>query len=304
MSLRPLAVVLMMGVACSTTRTHRVPTAPPDPEALACGTPKACFEAAMQLEASGDFTGARKRFEQACDQKMGPACGRLAFYYREGKGVTADPDMERMLLERGCESNDAFACATLGAYTEYGRGVPVDLARAKQLYEQACRRSPPRNCSYLGELYEKGKGVPKSFEQARRIFEFGDEGGDANSSASLAGYYLYGQGGLRPDPQKAYAMAQAACASGGHRGCTIQGLVLEKSDDLDGAFQLYDRACTFGDQLGCTFLGTMFATGSGTAVDLVKASALWRQSCQNGVQQACLQLKKLEALTEPEPAPR
>ena len=255
-----------------------------------CESPKACFEDGVQREGRGEFSAAFARLSWACERYYGPACGRLAFYFREGKGVLPDPQQERAFLSLGCDANDAYACATLGSYYEYGRGLTIDVERAKTLYQRACSQPDKKVCSYLAELYEKGKGVVADLAEARRIYELGALHGDSISAGNLAGYYLYGRAGLTRDPQKARTLADRACQRGGYRGCTISGLVAEKADDLPRAVQRYEKACRFGDQLGCTFLGTMYIYGRGTTKDAAEGQRLWQVACRNGVKQACKNL--------------
>ena len=59
------------------------------------------------------------------------------------------------------------------------------------------------------------------------------------------------------------------------------------TSDPKKAVALYTKACDGNYEPGCYYLGRMYATGRGVAMDAVKAKALFKRACDKGVAAAC-----------------
>ncbi|MCC6624515.1 MAG: sel1 repeat family protein [Deltaproteobacteria bacterium] len=123
--------------------------------------------------------------------------------------------------------------------------------------------------------------APASVIQARC------DGGDQGACADLGLRHLRGDG-VPLDVARATALLEGACAAKVARGCAYLAGRLAAEQQYDRAFTLAERACAEGSHVGCHHLGEHYERGLGsTTRNPARALALHDQACRGGVLPAC-----------------
>jgi TPR repeat protein len=75
-----------------------------------------CFQRAIVLESglgvTQNFTGAAQLYREACEERHGASCARLAALYDRGAGVRHAPDRAKEFRKRACDNGYKDACET------------------------------------------------------------------------------------------------------------------------------------------------------------------------------------------------
>ena len=93
-------------------------------------------------------------------------------------------------------------------------------------------------------------------------------------------------------PQARVARPAPACEGGVASGCVTQGIEAElgrngATKDLPRAVTFFRQACDAGDPDGCVNLGRMYDTGRGIGIDRGKARQFFTQGCDGGAVAGC-----------------
>jgi TPR repeat protein len=93
--------------------------------------------------------------------------------------------------------------------SQNGQGVRADPAEAARWFDIAAQGGSPDAMFQLANAYRAGAGVPKDEAKAVELYEKAGEMEHAAALQALAMAYMYGELGLKPDPdeQRRYRMA-------------------------------------------------------------------------------------------------
>ena len=85
------------------------------------------------------------------------------------------------------------------------------------------------------------------------------------------------------------------CTFGGETGCTevAESLIIKK--DAAGAADYFEKACSHGGAIACSRAGDLWLDGVDGSVNVSKAAALFRKSCEGSVPEGCLKLGRMLA---------
>jgi TPR repeat protein len=200
------------------------------------GSARSCLMAGIWLEkddlVASDVPRAVRLHEHACALKEFRSCDRLAYIYKEGRGVPKNPALKAKYRKLACDlaeppmAKDAFcepesadqamghdcsdgescfrqAQLLEGNYFDFKSGrdrsagpekAAAWAARAVVLHEKACDLGDDRSCMALGENFRLGSTQPVDIPRAIRFFEKGCRHKDSVSCLELATLYRNGEG--------------------------------------------------------------------------------------------------------------
>jgi hypothetical protein len=172
--------------------------------------------------------------------------------------------------DRGCDLPTAEACWNEGAARL--REPAFDLRAAATRFDQACRGGYPRACADLAVLLQDGRGVPRDTERAVALDQQACDAGLGVACSNLGMMYRLGAGGVRMDPAEADRWFTKALAA-------------------------YRASCSGPQPTYCANLGWMLESGLGTPADPEQALVVWKQGCDGGDGEACVNrlVRDLEA---------
>lgn len=180
----------------------------------------ACAEAATIDHAAGDFAGAHRRYESACEAGVDSACGNWGLLFEHGLGVPTDIERATSLYAKACDADELDACARLGVALHRR---DLDRSRVTRSLTRACEGDVARGCTELARVLE---------ERAPAIAEH-----DAKHDARIDA--LFERACHLDDALGCFALGQRFASGARGEGRT------------DQAPALFDKACALGDQLGC-----------------------------------------------------
>jgi TPR repeat protein len=175
----------------------------------------------------------------AAERGHGPAMARLAWLYREGKGVTQDVRKADEWGVKAIQSQEALAA---GYCYHWGLGVQRDEKVAVKFFLGAAGHGSSDAQCHLGICYSYGEGVEKDKRKAVEWYTRAAEQGYAKAQFFLGINYKIGQG-VEKDERK--------------------------------AVEWYTRAAEQGDGDACKQLAVCYESGIGVTRDTGKA-AQWR----------------------------
>jgi TPR repeat protein len=248
--------------------------------------------------------------EAACDQGDGAACAEAGMIWKIGKaGMDKDAERGTSLLAKGCELGDGTACFWLEEFETscqlgHGPGCAAlaqsltdanDLEAAADAEERACELGEGRSCHLLAGHYRGRAEGAADMQRAMRYYEKACELGEGTSCAVASSNYDLGELGVERDPGKAAALAVRACRFRHPKGCNNAGLFFWQGEGVgqDGRRAAYylSRGCRLEDAEACYNGGVAYEQGSpGLDGDVSKATAMYREACRLGDQQACSDL--------------
>lgn len=155
-----------------------------------------------------------------------------------------------------CSNGDAIACAQAAFMIEYGEGGPMNKETARELYLKACHLQNDYGCYASGVMFSSGTGGEKDLAQAEKYYELA-----CNKNYYGACFNLANQLSRGTDEQKTKAIL------------------------------LFDKACKGKDTRACFNLGIAYHFGNSVSIDFVKALELYTLACNDGVQDACKNIK-------------
>ena len=166
--------------------------------------------------------------------------------------------------------------------------VPVDQA---MFYGKSCGAGNALGCFRLGWLAWSGDGVPHDEDRAMELYADACTHGVAEACA-FQGLHL--SEADDPKPDDVVIALTRACDLGSGAGCAHLAYLyatgtITARDDVR-ATPLYVRACDLGDARGCYNVGLMYADGRGVNADLARAIAAYDEGCRGGSSTACTNL--------------
>lgn len=183
---------------------HEAVAASPD-------TAQLMFQLGRALARNGDYSEARRWYEQAAARTSTLAMINLAYLYAEGLGVGRDYAKVRTWLEEAAARGNAIAMTNLGDLYAEGHGVVQNYARAFAWYELAAANGDAVAMNSLGILYDNGNGVLLDFAKAKEWYEKAAAKGEAAAMQNLGDLYRDGRGVARDHDmaQECYEKAEA-----------------------------------------------------------------------------------------------
>jgi TPR repeat protein len=159
------------------------------------------------------------------------------------------------LLCAGC-----FCLEYLSAQTDYFDSSKIGV------YQQECNSKIAKGCFYVGIAYFLGDGLEKNDAKAEEYLKiaYAIEPKNPSFAATLGRLYYYDY--------------------------KIKG-----DNDLDTALKFFNEACDKGEQSSCNKLGDIYELGEDNIkVDLTKASAYYKKSCDLKNIDGCDKFRKIK----------
>jgi TPR repeat protein len=127
----------------------------------------------------------------------------LGRIYLQGlPAVPRDAARAREWLLRAAPSRHPSATYFLGVMSQSGQGVKADPAEAARWFQIAAEGGSPDAMFQLANAYRAGAGVPKDDARAVELYEKAGEMEHPAALQALAMAYMYGELGLKPDPDE------------------------------------------------------------------------------------------------------
>lgn len=136
-----------------------------------------------------DYAEARRWFILAAKQGNGDSCNKLGVMYRNGYGVTADPERAILWFGMGAGLGDQYAQLNLANSYMNGEWVSRDYVRAARLFEQAAVRGNVTAQYFLGCFFAEGIGVKRDPGRAREWLSHAARGGNDEAGELLERLY-------------------------------------------------------------------------------------------------------------------
>jgi transglutaminase-like putative cysteine protease len=112
---------------------------------------------------SGDFDKAFPLLLPFAEKGDVEAQLRVAFMYRDGKGVQADQGLAFRWHAKAADAGNAYAEEQMGWAYETGRGTARSFQQAASMYEKAALKGRAYAQSRLGVFYRYGSGLPQDY---------------------------------------------------------------------------------------------------------------------------------------------
>ena len=146
-----------------------------------------------------DWTESIRWLSEAADAGHVRAISILAGMYREGQGVSVDPEKAvGLLLEAGALGH-ARSMTTLAVMNFQGKEIPQDYDEAVRLIHQAVELGDLYGLWLMGYAFEHGKGVAQSNAEALQWYRQSANLGYEWSFNKLASVYRNGELGVAQD---------------------------------------------------------------------------------------------------------
>ncbi|MDC0158088.1 sel1 repeat family protein, partial [Verrucomicrobia bacterium] len=215
---------------------------------------------AMEEKSELQPEGGGAKAEYFCSRKLRASPDLFSFEsdFDAGMRLAEEEQWEEAIerLRRAAEGGHADAQNELANMYYEGKGVGKDLGKAYEWYREAASQGDATGQKDLGVMYYRGEGVEQDHAEAFRWFHKAAEQGDAEAQSNLAEMYRDGEGGVERDYAKAFKwFSKAAENRDGN---------LSKSN---GKFEL----------------ARMYENGRGCEKDASKASKLYREIADEGV---------------------
>lgn len=169
-----------------------------------------------------DQARAEALLQDACARGSARACSGLGHRAR----LAGDGGGALRLLDRACRLGYARACFYAGALLAAEEAEKADLPRALRSHRRACQGGDPRGCLALAGMLSAGRGAPPDPEEANRqrsralnALRRACDAGDHEDCQVLGDFYLGRYGERAPEPGKALAFLERACAGGRRAAC-------------------------------------------------------------------------------------
>ncbi|PJA33590.1 MAG: hypothetical protein CO187_01095, partial [Zetaproteobacteria bacterium CG_4_9_14_3_um_filter_53_7] len=257
----------------------------------------------------GDFDEAAAWFHQAAKLDNQQAQYRYAMLYRDGSGVQRDDRQAVAWLKLAAAQGHLQAQYELAKLLESGRGMDAaDPASAAGWYRKAAEKDLAAAQLRLAMLYADGRGVKKSeataldwaikaaktnntdaesFRQQllNRVTAKAARG-DAKAQFILARLYQRGEG-INADVKSAEQWLRASAASGNAEAqFHLANLLVKQPAQISEAAGWYLSAARQKHVLAASAIGTMSATGLGTAQNSADALHWLRLAAEAGIAEA------------------
>ncbi len=212
--------------------------------------------------------------ETACQAGDTEACLAVA----ESAFTAKQKDVALLTAQGLCEKGEGEGCMRLAQYMEKlnvsvrAGKTPAQLReRGMKLLEASCTANSGPACFRFGKALYHGKGIVADPKRGAELLE-------KSCTAKFAAACVF-LASLDRDGEKGRAYLERACDAGDGPGCTGLG-----DRDKKRSLELYGKACTAQDAAGCSKQGAL----QRTARKLDKAVASFEQSCDLGLDEACV----------------
>ncbi len=245
---------------------------------------------------------------------------------RGAAGVTKDPPKAMRLYARSCDDGGVEACVTLGERYATGQAPGGrDAKKAAAAYTKACEaghegscggaermkevvargwpdewagrcdKGDAQACLQLGKAEDEGtlragRDVTKAVTHLRTACDKGVD--EACAYAAM----LYKKGEVDGGKEAARAALITGCERGGPVSCRELGLDLWYAKKRRQAVAPLQTACDKGDAVACASVAQIYLSGRGAKRDFAKARVVLTRGCEGGQEQACRQLRELDAV--------
>ena len=109
-----------------------------------------------------DYVSDRQLWERLAERGDATAQYRLASFYQNGWGVTADYEIAAVWLRRAADQGQSDAQFNLGLLYLKGQGVREDAKQAAAWFRKSAEAGNKLAQCNLGAMYEQGQGVPRT----------------------------------------------------------------------------------------------------------------------------------------------
>jgi len=243
------------------------------------------FELGRVLQASQDYSAARKQYDRAADLGSTLAMNNIGLLYGSGLGVTLDYAEAKRWYEKAAAGGFPLAMNNIGYLYEKGLGVTRDYAEAKRWYEKAAAGGNAAAMTSIGYLYGNGLGVTRDYAEAKRWYEKGAAGGNPTAMNNIG--YLYGNGlGVTLDYAEAKRWYEKAAAAGLPLAMNNIGYLYEKglgvTLDYAEAKRWYEKAAAAGHSGAMINLGDVYRYGRGVTKSVADARTWYQKAAAAG----------------------
>jgi TPR repeat protein len=248
-----------------------------------------------------DNKSALKWYRSAADKGGVSAASVVGQNYYTGKDIPVDDSLAAHYTRFAAENDYTFAMRLLGIMYSEGRGVVQDMPQAISWLEKAAARNDFGAMEVLAGFYRKGEKLPKDQEKGMSWLEKAANQGDLWAINELARTYRIGEG-VKTDLRKHLYWLEKAVAKGdgiamNNLGeCYYQGQGVKK--DYAKAIYYYQQAIDHQEAWGKFSLSTLYLNGHGVEKSEAKAKELLKGACEEHVEEACAELKKLDRQPE------
>jgi hypothetical protein len=118
-----------------------------------------------------DYAQSAALYRRAAEQGNTNAMVALGTHYRQGLGVSVDPNEAARWYRTAAERGDPGGEAQIGFSYENGEGVPENWAEMRRWCEKSAAQVHPLGLNCVGRLYQFGMAVPMDRAKARTWFE-------------------------------------------------------------------------------------------------------------------------------------
>lgn len=242
------------------------------------------FEKAKIAADSGDYSLAKKLYEESAKLGFAAAEYEIGELYYYGRGVKQDYEKSIEWYRRAAHKNDASALNDIGAAYESGKGLKIDRKEAVSWFFRASEIGSSRADYSLGFRYKDGDFLPQDYSKAFYYFERSAEAGDIDAQYELAKLYEKGLG-VKVDAAKAMTWANRSVIAGNTDAQVLVGSFYERgfgvAKDETRAAKIYKQAATDGHRLAQYNLAMCYTNGIGVEKDL-KIAAEWLTKAAKG----------------------
>ncbi len=237
------------------------------------------------------YTKAAEQGDEVAQYNLG------GFFYYGKYGVTQNFATAVSWYEKSAAQGYALAKRDLAFCYKDGKGVAADPFRALELYQSAASKGDADAEAWVGDAYENGwGGARKDWIEALKWYLKAADHGDSFGQMKVGEAYLSGDGVTR-DPSRAFDFLQHAAQQDQSEAQYYLGTMYDQglatTADAYQAFQWFEKAANNGDPAAQNALGMAYAKGRGVAQDKEKAHYWFEQAKANGSAAAAGNLRKL-----------
>jgi hypothetical protein len=121
----------------------------------------------------------------------------LGFLYRDGQGVTKNPEEATHWFRQAGDAGHGFAYEQLGIMLYTGRDVEKNFPEALRLFRLAADKGGIMSMNYIGVMHDKGEGVAINYQEALSWYRRAADKGDRWSMYNIGRLYELGRGVVR-----------------------------------------------------------------------------------------------------------
>ncbi len=243
-----------------------------------------------------DRVAAADWFKAAADAGNVYGLHNLACFTRDGVGVPRDLEKAAALYKRAAtEFKYPPAMNDLGViYQSGGKGVEANDAESEKWFRAAAELENQEAMVNLGQLLEQ-RGTAREHAEGAAWYQLA--GKHPRALNNLAKMYEEGRGGLKANPDRAFALFQAAAGAGNPMAMFNLGLIADKKGNTKEADKWYAKAVEVlraeaeaGDAAAMFNLGLIFEKKGNTK----EADRWYRFAAREGHAGAIKKLKRPE----------